>query len=65
MKTATDEKLAALRQAQDTVLVQLSTFLRSPNREVAARLDAAIDDEMVTLEAVAAGRHDYVAKVTR
>jgi|EndMetStandDraft_8_1072994.scaffolds.fasta_scaffold1035241_1 hypothetical protein len=57
-----DAALASVRQAQDTVLIQLQTYLRSRSREAAARLDAAIEAERSTVETISGHRHDYLAK---
>ena len=57
-----DAALASVRQAQDTVLIQLQTYLRSRSREAAARLDAAIEEEKRTLERWCGDRRDYLAK---
>jgi len=56
------EALNEVKQAQEVVLINLQTFIRSGGREAAARLDAAIADEQQTLERLAGDRRDYLAK---
>lgn len=56
------EALTEVRQAQQTVLINVETFLRSGGRDAAARLDAAIEDEKRTLERCCGDRRDYLAK---
>jgi hypothetical protein len=62
MNNQIDKSLADIRQAQDVVLIQLRTFLASPGREAAARLDCAIADQASAVERVAGGRFDYLAR---
>lgn len=56
------EALTEIKQAQNVVLINLETFLRSGGRDAAARLDAAIEDEKRTLERWCADRQEYLAK---
>lgn len=60
-----EHAIASVRQAQDVVLIQLGTYLRSRSWEAAARLDAAIDDERQALEATSGDRHEYLAAMYR
>jgi hypothetical protein len=57
-----DQAIASVRQAQDTVLIQLQTYLRSRSREAAARLNAAIEAERSAVDTIAGHRFDYLAK---
>jgi hypothetical protein len=65
MHSRIDNALADVRQAQNILLIQLRTFLTSPGREAAARLDCAIADQTSAVERVAGGRFDYLAKQNR
>jgi xanthine/CO dehydrogenase XdhC/CoxF family maturation factor len=56
-----DQAIAAVRQTQGVVLVQLATFLRSPSREAAARLDDAIDADRSAIDLIAGHRVEYFA----
>jgi hypothetical protein len=59
------EALTEIKQAQNVVLINLETFLRSGGREAAARLDSAIEDERRTLERWCGDRREYLSKVIR
>jgi hypothetical protein len=61
MNSHIDRSLADIRQAQEVVLIPLRTFLTSPGREAAARLDCAIADLATAVERVAGSRFDYLA----
>jgi hypothetical protein len=56
------EAVVEVQQAQQTVMINLTTFLRGGGREAAARLDAAIDDEQRTLDRICGDRREYLAK---
>jgi hypothetical protein len=56
------EALTEVREAQQTVMINLTTFLRSGGREAAARLDAAVAEEQRTLERICGDRREYLAK---
>jgi hypothetical protein len=56
------EAITEVRQAQDVVLINLQTFLRSGGREAAARLDAALEEEQRTLDRICGDRREYLAK---
>jgi hypothetical protein len=56
------EALTEVQQAQQTVVIALSTFLRNGGRDAAARLDAAILDEQRTIERWCSDRREYLAK---
>lgn len=56
------EALTEIQQAQQTVMINLQTFLRSGGREAAARLDCAIEDERKTLDRICGDRREYLAK---
>jgi hypothetical protein len=62
MRSRIDRALADVEQAQATLRIQLRTFLMSPGRESAARLDGAIQDQSSVIEAIAGGRFHYLAK---
>jgi hypothetical protein len=52
MRTTVDEKLAAVKQANETLEIHLATWLRSPSRESRERLDRTMiehDDLMISL----------------
>ncbi len=52
MRTAVDEKLAAVKQANETLEIHLATWLRAPSRESRERLDRTMiehDDLMIRL----------------
>ena len=56
------EAIVEVQQAQQVVLIALSTFLRSGGRDAAARLDSAIEDEQRTLERWCGDRREYLSK---
>jgi hypothetical protein len=56
------EAIVEVQQAQQTLLINLQTFLRSGGREAAARLDAAIEEERRTLDRICGDRRDFLAK---
>jgi hypothetical protein len=56
------EALTEVRQAQQTVLINVETFLRSGGRDAAARLDAAIEEEQRTLDRICGDRREFLAK---
>lgn len=56
------EALTEVREAQQTVMINLQTFLRSGGRDSAARLDAAIETEQRTLDRICGDRREYLAK---
>lgn len=52
MRTAVDDKLAAVKQANQTLEIHLATWLRAPSRESRDRLDRSMiehDDLMIRL----------------
>lgn len=52
MRTAVDEKLAAVKEANQTLEIHLATWLRAPSRESRDRLDRTMiehDDLMIRL----------------
>jgi hypothetical protein len=59
------QALSEIRQSQQTVAINVETFLRSGGRDAAARLDSAIEDERRTLERCVGERREYLAKVIR
>lgn len=60
-----NQVIAEVQQAQQTVMIALSTFLRNGGRDAAARLDGAIAEERKVLEKCCGDRHDYLAKTGR
>jgi hypothetical protein len=56
------DAIMEVKHAQDVVLINLQTFLRSGGREAAARLDAAIEEEQRTLDRICGDRREYLAK---
>ena len=56
------EAIVEVQQAQQTLLINLQTFLRSGGRECAARLDAAIAEEQQVVERWSKERREYLAK---
>lgn len=56
------EAIVEVHQAQQTLLINLQTFLRSGGREAAARLDSAIADEQQVVERWSKERREYLAK---
>ena len=57
--------VAAVKEAQATTLIHLTTFLRSGGAAAAERLEQAIRAEQRTLDEVAGHRRDYITKVIR